>query len=627
MRTRQSRGIATRPPRGSTRIRNLFAGLPISAAAVVGASYLAFAEVPPVPVPPENPITETKRILGKILFFDEQLSSTNTVACATCHVTARGGTDPRIAVNAGPDNLFGTPDDRHASPGVVSANASAQLQRDPVYGLNPQVTSRAANSPVNAAYAIDLFWDGRARNQFVDPETGQVAIQNRASLESQCVNPPISPVEMSHAGIAWTDIAAKLARVKPLNQATAIPPDVAQALADRPTYAELFRRAFGDTQISARRIAMAVATYERTLISDQTPWDRTRAGLPGGLPPGQQQGLNTFIPNCAVCHSANNGLFTDQTFRNIGLRPPAEDLGRQIVTGDPADRGRFKVPGLKNVGLQQTFMHNGQFTTLTEVVRFYVRAPGAAPQFPDNRDPAMNAIQFPPQAEPALVDFLANGLTDPRVRDQTFPFDRATLYTERAADQPVNLAGGLPGSGNVTPRVITVGPPMLGNQDFAVAVDAALGNSTARLLLSTLPPVAGRITAELTVGSVVTSGAGPGQGLATLAWPLNAPQVAPGQAYYLQWSVDDAAVPQGHALSNVVRIQVFCGSYGCAAACYANCDASSIPPVLNVLDFACFLNRFATADPYANCDGSATPPTLSVLDFNCFLNRFAQGCP
>jgi hypothetical protein len=60
--------------------------------------------------------------------------------------------------------------------------------------------------------------------------------------------------------------------------------------------------------------------------------------------------------------------------------------------------------------------------------------------------------------------------------------------------------------------------------------------------------------------------------------------------------------------------------------CYANCDASSIPPVLNVLDFSCFLNRFAAGDPWANCDGSTVPPVLNVLDFSCFLNRFAAGC-
>jgi hypothetical protein len=68
---------------------------------------------------------------------------------------------------------------------------------------------------------------------------------------------------------------------------------------------------------------------------------------------------------------------------------------------------------------------------------------------------------------------------------------------------------------------------------------------------------------------------------------------------------------------------------GCApaASCYANCDNSTTPPVLNVIDFACFLNKYASGDPYANCDQSTTPPILNVLDFACFLNKFAAGCP
>ncbi len=69
----------------------------------------------------------------------------------------------------------------------------------------------------------------------------------------------------------------------------------------------------------------------------------------------------------------------------------------------------------------------------------------------------------------------------------------------------------------------------------------------------------------------------------------------------------------------------FIGAGG-ASPCYANCDGSTTPPILNVNDFICFLNTFAAADAYANCDGSTTPPVLNVLDFVCFLNSFAAGC-
>ena len=61
-------------------------------------------------------------------------------------------------------------------------------------------------------------------------------------------------------------------------------------------------------------------------------------------------------------------------------------------------------------------------------------------------------------------------------------------------------------------------------------------------------------------------------------------------------------------------------------SCYANCDASSTPPALNVADFTCFLQRFAAGDSYANCDNSTTAPTLNVTDFTCFLQSFAAGC-
>jgi glucose/arabinose dehydrogenase len=69
------------------------------------------------------------------------------------------------------------------------------------------------------------------------------------------------------------------------------------------------------------------------------------------------------------------------------------------------------------------------------------------------------------------------------------------------------------------------------------------------------------------------------------------------------------------------------GIYKIVPACYANCDGSTATPALNVLDFNCFLNAFASGDPYANCDASTAPPVLNVLDFNCFLNRFAEACP
>jgi hypothetical protein len=85
-------------------------------------------------------------------------------------------------------------------------------------------------------------------------------------------------------------------------------------------------------------------------------------------------------------------------------------------------------------------------------------------------------------------------------------------------------------------------------------------------------------------------------------------------------------VPAADRDSNTLVTALEFGTPG-AAACYANCDGSTASPVLNVLDFTCFMSRFAAGDSFANCDGSTAAPVLNVLDFVCFMDRFAAGCP
>jgi hypothetical protein len=75
------------------------------------------------------------------------------------------------------------------------------------------------------------------------------------------------------------------------------------------------------------------------------------------------------------------------------------------------------------------------------------------------------------------------------------------------------------------------------------------------------------------------------------------------------------------------RVEIGRVYYTVNAPCYPNCDGSTTSPILNVLDFSCFLNKFAAGDSYANCDQSTSDPVLNVLDFSCFLNAFASGCP
>jgi cytochrome c peroxidase len=374
-------------------------------------------------------MTEEKRALGKILFWDEQVSGDDTVSCGTCHSLGRSGTDARIAINPGIDGVFGTADDVKGSLGVRHADVNGTPILDAIFGLNVQVTRRAANAAVNAVFSPELFWDGRAGNTFVDPETGFTAIANRGSLESQAIAPILSNVEMGRDARTWSAVSAKLAQSEPLGHATTIPADVLPLIASHKTYGELFQAAFGDPAITAERIAFSIATYERTLVANQTPWDKFTAGDPTAMTPGQVQGWNFFRTSpCSACHTAPT--FTNGTYRNIGVRPPAEDTGRQEVSGSTSDRGKFKVPTLRGVGLKATYMHNGALPTLQAVIGHY--APGNPAVFLDNIDPLM-PVGVPPQVAPALVDFMANALTDPRVAAQSFPFDQPALH-----------AGGLP---------------------------------------------------------------------------------------------------------------------------------------------------------------------------------------
>lgn len=615
---------------GRATVLGLAVGMPVGLATLLAASQIVFGALPPVPQPPENPITEPKRVLGKILFWDEQLSSQNVVSCGTCHIPGRAGTDPRRARNPGLDHLNNTPDDIIASPGVVRSDADNDFEPDAVFNLQPQITARASVSMINAAYAPELFWDGRARGQFVDPQTGAVAIVNGGALESQAVNPVVNTVEMAHSGVDWDTVSSKLEHAVPLTLAINHPADVAAALVGHPDYPELFRRAFGDTTITAKRIAFAIATYERTLISDQSPFDRFRAGQPNALTPQQQAGLNDFQNNnCAACHSLQGDLTTNFTFRNIGLRPVAEDVGRQAVTGNPADRGRFLVPSLRNAGLKNSFMHNGQFAQLNQVIDFYARVNGAPQQFPDNQDPLVPAINLNPTERANIDAFIRTGLTDARVQNQTFPFDKPTLFSERPADQNANLGGGVvgtpppPPAPNVPPRIVVPDPALVGNRDFRVGLNGALGGTIARLGISFNPPVAGRITPDRFFDPMTTqgtAGAG-GAGFATQHWPLFPSEVTAGQVLFVQWFISDPAAAGGQSLSQVARLTFFCGSGGCPQSC-GPADFNG-DGVTDFFDYDGFVGAFEIGHSSADFDGDGT---IDFFDYDAFVKTFEIGC-
>ncbi len=399
----------------------------------------AKSELPPVPVPTENPITEEKRVLGKMLFWDEQLSSDNSMACGTCHIPASGGVDPRVGIHPGSDGVFNTPDDVRGSPGIVRADVTGVAVEDPDFGFGPQVTSRRSLPVFGALWAEELFWDGHASSEFKDPLTGQVLIATGGALETLALEPILSSVEMAFENRSWVDVTGKLATAVPLGLATNLPPDVSAAIAFDPTYGDLFAAAFGDPAITPTRIAYALATYQRTLVPDQTPWDVYDAGNTTALTADQASGLGIFLSDLSACRACHEiPATTNETFMPTGVRPPAEDLGRQLVTGLTEDRGKFKTPSLRNVGQRPRFMHNGVRTTLEQVIDFYLGINGQQ-SFPDNQDSHIAIINIPAFARPLLIDFLMNGLRDPRVANETFPFDRPTLRSE-----VVTSAGGTP---------------------------------------------------------------------------------------------------------------------------------------------------------------------------------------
>jgi cytochrome c peroxidase len=208
-----------------------------------------------------------------------------------------------------------------------------------------------------------------------------------------------------------------------------LPPDTAAAIAQHPSYPELFARAFGDPAITPLRIAFALATYQRTLVADQTPYDRFAAGDPTALTERALYGwkaLQAF--HCTACHTPP--LFTNNEFFQIGLRRADFDRGRENVTRDPEDAGEMKVPSLRNVALRSRFMHTGELASLGAAIRFYITTL-ALPERDGIPGAGLYTFNMSNLDESDLREFLTMGLTDPRVRDETFPFDRPVLRSER----------------------------------------------------------------------------------------------------------------------------------------------------------------------------------------------------
>ncbi len=528
-------------------------GRSMLAGALLAVSVASQAQLPPPPEPAGNPLTPSKANLGKVLFWDEQISSTRTVACGTCHFPSTGGEDPRsgvdpLAVHPGPDGTFDTDDDILGSPGVPLNQADGLYDWSTHFGLVAQVTSRRTVSSINAGYSPELFWDGRAPSEFVDPVTEEVILPHDAALESQSVGPPVSDVEMAHVDRVFTEVLARVEASDPLALATDLPAELLEWIDGR-GYPELFEDAFGSPGVTAPRLAMAIASYERTLFTDESPFDHYLQ-TNEGLTDQELAGRAVFTATCDNCHQA--AIMSDHQFHYMGLRPRSEDPGRMEVTGDPDDEGKMRTPSLRNLELRAPYMHTGGLATIEEVIEFYDQGGF----FPNDE---ISPLDLTVQQKEDLAAFLKRPLTDPRLEAGLPPFDRPALYTE-SARVPEILGTGLPGSGGFEPIAVAIEPPVIGNPSFTVGVWNALGGADALLVIDDEDPgLSVPAAGDFAFETVALDGAGAGLGFGSVSLSIADDLVLNGDQWFGRWYVMDTGGGEDAAVSPLIRFETFLG--------------------------------------------------------------------
>jgi cytochrome c peroxidase len=504
----------------------------------------------PPDFPFENPMLPDQDILGKFLFWEEQMGFDNTMACGTCHIHEAGGQDPR-ALNTtnphpGPDGLFNTDDDIKGSAGVVHTAVTGDFVGGGPHFPLPRVTGRRTPTPITAALNTLLFWDGRATTEYTDPQTALVEIGYGGALESQAAGPPLSDVEMTREGQTWDDITTKLPLVRPGALMSNMPAEMVAFRSANPTYGAMFAAVYGDTAITSKRIMFAIANYERTLMSDQTPLDEFLDGVVAEMAPELEVGrvLFTGKANCSGCHVMP--LTHDNDFHNVGVRPDDEDIGREAITLDPLDKGRFKTPHIRNLSLRAPYFHNGGKATIEEVVEFY----DIGGDFPGpNTDVLLLPLNLTEQEKADLVLFLEVGTLDPRVANQEFPFTRPTLASELPSLNSAFGVASLNGLGDA-PEVITHVPANQGHPNWLLGLHEATPNATTIAAFSFAPGNGSPfpdprfpIPMNIDVGSMflLQPGSTDGLGVDTVALFVPLHPALSGMKFYVQWFIEDAA--------------------------------------------------------------------------------------
>jgi len=193
-------------------------------------------------------------------------------------------------------------------------------------------------------------------------------------------------------------------------------------------YKTLFKAAFGDAPITVDHVTQALAAYQRTIVCDQTPYDKFAAGDKTALTEGQQRGLDVFLGKgaCNACHTPPHFSVALQVeggvYWNAGIGvagkdpaategPTAADLGRKKVTGKDADWAAFKVPSLRDIGKSPPYFHDGSMASLEDAVH-YMSSGASGPTSP-NLSPLFNDKALTKDETGDLVDFLRGGLACP----------------------------------------------------------------------------------------------------------------------------------------------------------------------------------------------------------------------
>lgn len=194
-------------------------------------------------------------------------------------------------------------------------------------GIGGQVGKRNAPTVINAAYATSQFWDGRAE-----------------TLEEQSLGPIANPIEMGH------DLDAMIADLSKLEG-----------------YTQRFQKVFG-AKVTREGVAKAIAAFERTVLSGNSPYDRFKEGDKTALNEAQQRGMQLFDDNCAVCHVPPVFSIFRSFNAGIGMDKDKPDPGRMAVTKAERDLGKFRVPTLREVANTAPYFHDGSTATLEEAV-------------------------------------------------------------------------------------------------------------------------------------------------------------------------------------------------------------------------------------------------------------------